>query len=168
MYPFLALLIIASIWFTIAHVLATFPILFPIHVEFSENSVSPKSLHFLPRKNHQGTLATMDPYLPASFLGHAILDWDPCMGLQWGFQAKSRQPRGCCQADSCRVEPATATMCITNTHILNMDSKTSHHVQGTHRSTCGLRLRTIMASNVPNSLRTEKNLQEYFEYYMSR
>jgi len=44
MYTFLALLIIASVWFTIAHVLTTFPILFPIHVEFSENSVPPKSM----------------------------------------------------------------------------------------------------------------------------
>ena len=34
--------------------------------------------------------------------------------------------------------------------------------------TRGLRLRTIMVSNIPNSLRNEKDLQEYFEYYMSR
>jgi len=34
--------------------------------------------------------------------------------------------------------------------------------------TRGLRLRTIMVSNVPHSLRNEKDLQEYFEYYMSR
>ena len=32
----------------------------------------------------------------------------------------------------------------------------------------GLRLRTIMVSNVPHSLRNEKALKEYFEYYMSR
>lgn len=32
----------------------------------------------------------------------------------------------------------------------------------------GLRLRTVMVSNVPSGLRSEKELQEYFEYYMSR
>ena len=32
----------------------------------------------------------------------------------------------------------------------------------------GLRLRTIMVSNIPIALRNEKDLQEYFEYYMSR
>jgi len=32
----------------------------------------------------------------------------------------------------------------------------------------GLRSRTIMVSNVPHGLRNEKDLKEYFEYYMSR
>ncbi|KAG6840979.1 hypothetical protein C0991_002869 [Blastosporella zonata] len=32
----------------------------------------------------------------------------------------------------------------------------------------GIRLRTIMVSNVPASLRNEKDLKEYFEFYMSR
>jgi hypothetical protein len=34
--------------------------------------------------------------------------------------------------------------------------------------TKGLRLRTVMISNIPTSLRSEKALQEYFEHYMSR
>ncbi|KAH9480428.1 CSC1-like protein [Psilocybe cubensis] len=37
-----------------------------------------------------------------------------------------------------------------------------------NESNKGLRLRTIMVSNLPSSLRNEKDLQEYFEYYMSR
>lgn len=32
----------------------------------------------------------------------------------------------------------------------------------------GLRLRTIMVSNIPHQLRTDQLLKEYFEYYMSR
>lgn len=36
------------------------------------------------------------------------------------------------------------------------------------RSNRGLRLRTVMVSNVPVQLRSEKELKEYFEYYMSR
>ncbi len=32
----------------------------------------------------------------------------------------------------------------------------------------GLRLRTVMVTNIPHGLRNEKGLQEYFEYYMSR
>jgi len=32
----------------------------------------------------------------------------------------------------------------------------------------GLRLRTIMITNIPHALRTEKDLRDYFEYYMSR
>lgn len=34
--------------------------------------------------------------------------------------------------------------------------------------TKGLRLRTVMVSNIPSSLRNEKALQQYFEYYMTR
>lgn len=36
------------------------------------------------------------------------------------------------------------------------------------RPTKGLRLRTVMISNIPTSLRSEEALQGYFEYYMSR
>lgn len=32
----------------------------------------------------------------------------------------------------------------------------------------GLRLRTVMVSNIPESLRSQKDVQEYFEYYMTR
>ena len=32
----------------------------------------------------------------------------------------------------------------------------------------GLRFRTIMVTNIPHALRSEKDLQAYFEYYMSR
>jgi hypothetical protein len=35
-------------------------------------------------------------------------------------------------------------------------------------SVYGLRLRSVMVSNVPHQLRSEKELQEYFEYFMSR
>lgn len=35
-------------------------------------------------------------------------------------------------------------------------------------STKGIRLRTVMVSNIPPNLRTEKDLKEYFEYYLSR
>ena len=36
------------------------------------------------------------------------------------------------------------------------------------QSNRGLRLRTVMVTNVPTRLRSEKELREYFEYYMSR
>lgn len=32
----------------------------------------------------------------------------------------------------------------------------------------GLRLRTVMVTNIPHGLRNDKDLQEYFEYFMSR
>lgn len=35
-------------------------------------------------------------------------------------------------------------------------------------STRGIRLRTVMVTNIPPNLRTEKELKEYFEYYLSR
>lgn len=38
----------------------------------------------------------------------------------------------------------------------------------TDRSNRGLRLRTVMVTNIPVQLRSEKELREYFEYYMSR
>ncbi|KAG1717736.1 hypothetical protein EDD22DRAFT_990322 [Suillus occidentalis] len=38
----------------------------------------------------------------------------------------------------------------------------------TDHSNRGLRLRTVMVTNVPVQLRSEKELKEYFEYYLSR
>lgn len=38
----------------------------------------------------------------------------------------------------------------------------------TDQSNRGLRLRTVMVTNVPVQLRSEKELKEYFEYYLSR
>ncbi|CCL99716.1 uncharacterized protein FIBRA_01738 [Fibroporia radiculosa] len=36
------------------------------------------------------------------------------------------------------------------------------------RLSCGVRMRTVMVTNVPPSLRSERELKEYFEYYLSR
>ncbi len=35
-------------------------------------------------------------------------------------------------------------------------------------TTRGIRLRTVMVTNIPPNLRTDKDLKEYFEYYLSR
>ncbi|KAG6891666.1 hypothetical protein C0992_012715 [Termitomyces sp. T32_za158] len=42
------------------------------------------------------------------------------------------------------------------------------HIAERSHSNRGIRLRTVMVSNIPKSLRNEKDLKEYFEFYMSR
>ena len=172
MYTFLALLIMASVWFTIAHVLTTFPILFPIHVEFSEHSVSPKSMTRASISSLVGTTKGLSLlWIHICLLFWVTLSWIGT--LVWVCN-------GAFKLRAANLEDAAKRIAA--------ESNESHHdrdnvyyehphpqygfkdipSRSRDAPTRGLRLRTIMVSNIPNSLRTEKNLQEYFEYYMSR
>ncbi|KIM43405.1 hypothetical protein M413DRAFT_69962 [Hebeloma cylindrosporum] len=159
-------------WFTVTHVLTTFPILFPIHVEFSEHSVSPKSM----TRASISSLVGTSKGLSLLWIHICLLFW---VTLSW-IGTLVWICNGAFKLRAANLEAAAKRIAA--------ESNESHHdrdnvyyehphpqygfkdVPSRSRDapTRGLRLRTIMVSNIPNSLRNEKDLQEYFEYYMSR
>ncbi|KAF8957250.1 hypothetical protein BDZ97DRAFT_1707127 [Flammula alnicola] len=158
-------------WFSLLQMLTTFPILFPIHVEFSENSVSPKSMTRASISSLVGTRKGLSLlWIHICLLFWVTLSW---MGtLFWVCN-------GAFKLRAARLE-AAAKRAVETREGLHEEDKTYYehpHPQYGFKDvpsrtrdapTKGLRLRTIMVSNIPGSLRNEKSLQEYFEYYMSR
>ena len=159
----------SSVWFTLAHTLTTFPILFPIHVEFSDPSISSKSM----TRASISSLVGTDKGLSLLWIHACLLFW---VTLSWIFnllwictgafklraanlEAMSKQA----EAENNEEDPPTyyrhphPQYAFTDVPRWDRDCPTR-----------GLRLRTIMISNIPTSLRSEKALQEYFEHYMSR
>lgn len=159
----------SSVWFTLAHTLTTFPILFPIHVEFSDSSISSKSM----TRASISSLVGTDKGLSLLWIHACLLFW---VTLSWIFnliwictgafklraanlEAMSKQT----EAENDKEDPTTyyrhphPQYAFTDVPRWDRDCPTK-----------GLRLRTVMISNIPTSLRSEKALQEYFEHYMSR
>ncbi|KAJ7288266.1 hypothetical protein C8J57DRAFT_1115702 [Mycena rebaudengoi] len=156
-----------AFWFVLAHTLTTFLILFPIHVEFSEDSVSKKSM----------TRASITS-LVASHRGLSLLWIHICLlfwiTLSWmgtvlwichgAFQLR-RQKIDIAVKRMASYDPSDTTY-YPHPHpqygFADVPSLDRNHPN------FGLRLRTVMVSNVPPTLRDEKVLKEYFEYYLSR
>ncbi|KAJ7672754.1 hypothetical protein B0H17DRAFT_1170837 [Mycena rosella] len=156
-----------AFWFVLLHTLTTFPILFPIHVEFSDDSVSKKSM----------TRASITS-LVATHEGLELL-WIHITLLFWiTFSWMGTLLWICHGAFQLRAEK----IAITAKRMASHDpADTTYHPHphpqygfadvpnlDRHHPNFGLRLRTVMVSNVPPALREEKILKEYFEYYMSR
>ena len=159
----------SSVWFTLAHTLTTFPILFPIHVHFSDPSISSKSMTRASISSLVGTNKGLSLlWIHACLLFWVTLSW--IFNLVWictgtfklraaNLEAMSKQT----EAENYNEDPLTyyrhphPQYAFTDVPRWDRDCPTK-----------GLRLRTVMISNIPISLRSEKALQEYFEHYMSR
>ncbi|KDR82888.1 hypothetical protein GALMADRAFT_134426 [Galerina marginata CBS 339.88] len=158
-------------WFALTHSLTTFPILFPIHVEFSEDSVSPKSMTRASISSLVGTTKGLSLlWIHICLLFWVTLSWIATLFWICNGAFKLRATK--------LEEAAKHAAAVAEGHEEEDTTYYEHpHPQYGFKDvpsrerdepTKGLRLRTIMVSNVPNSLRNEKDLQEYFEYYMSR
>jgi Cytosolic domain of 10TM putative phosphate transporter len=160
----------SSVWFTLAHTLTTFPILFPIHVEFSDPSISSKSM----TRASISSLVGTSKGLSLLWIHVCLLCW---ITLSWIFNLV-----WICNG-AFKLRAANLEAMSTQTEAENNNSQDPpvyyHHPHPQYAFTdvpCwdrdgpvkGLRLRTVMISNIPTSLRSEKALQEYFEHYMSR
>ena len=158
----------SSVWFTLAHTLTTFLILFPIHVEFSDPSISSKSMTRASISSLVGTNKGLSLlWIHACLLFWVTLSW--IFNLVWICSGAFRLRAANLEAMSKQTEEEN-----------NKDPPTYYqhpHPQYAFTDvprwdrdcpTKGLRLRTVMISNIPTSLRSEKALQEYFEHYMSR
>ncbi|KAJ6508720.1 hypothetical protein C8R45DRAFT_815696 [Mycena sanguinolenta] len=154
-------------YFVLLHTLTTFLILFPIHVEFSEDSISQKSM----TRASITSLVTSAKGLSLLWIHICLLFW---ITLSWigillwichgAFQL--RADKIAIAAKRMAAHDPADTTCYPHPHpqyaFTEVPTPDSHHPN------LGLRLRTVMVSNLPAALRDEKVLKEYFEYYMSR
>ena len=154
--------------FALLHTFTTVPILLPIHIHFSGNSVSQRSMTRASISSLVGTIeGTRLLWIHITLLIYVSLSWVAsliwiCRGV---FQYRKAQTQ--------RV----AESCASTTQDQN-DSYHSHPhprypfpslpVLDGDQSSRGLRLRTLMVTNIPLHLRSEKDLADYFEYYLSR
>jgi hypothetical protein len=154
--------------FVLLHTFTTVPILLPIHIHFSDSSVSQRSMTRASISSMVGAIeGTRLLWIHIILLFYVALSWIAsliwiCRGV---FQYRKAQIQRV--AESC----ASATQ----------DQNDSYHphphpqypflslpVLDGDQSNRGLRLRTLMVTNIPLHLRSEKDLTDYFEYYLSR
>ncbi|KIP05154.1 hypothetical protein PHLGIDRAFT_108550 [Phlebiopsis gigantea 11061_1 CR5-6] len=155
--------------FTLLHMFTTFPILFSIHVTFSDDSVSPKSM----------TRASISS-LVGTVKGAGLL-WIHLLLLIWitfsWFGTLHWIIRGTFELRAAKIREAAAH--AASQHQAEKDAQYHPHPHPQYpfqalptldhdHSTRGLRARTVMVTNIPPGLRSETELKEYFEYYMSR
>lgn len=158
-----------AVRFTFAHTLTTFPILLPIHVTFADGSVSLKSMTRASISSLVGTSKGSSLlWIHLLLLIWITLSW---MGtLHWII-------RGTFRFRAAKIREAAAR--AAGQAQLEKDSQYYPHPHPQYpfqatapldddHSNRGIRARTIMVTNIPPGLRSEKELKEYFEYYMSR
>ncbi|KAJ7675759.1 hypothetical protein DFH06DRAFT_977107 [Mycena polygramma] len=154
-------------FFILLHTFTTFPILFPIHVEFSEDSISKKSM----TRASITSLVASPHGLSLLWIHICLLFWITLswMGiLLWichgAFQLRADKIAIAAKRMA-EYDPADTTV-YPHPHpqygFADVPTADRHHPN------FGLRLRTVMVANVPPLLRDEKTLKEYFEYYLSR
>ncbi|PPR04094.1 hypothetical protein CVT24_010667 [Panaeolus cyanescens] len=158
-------------WFSLLHLLTTFPILFPIHVRFSDASVSRKSMTRASISSLVGTSTGKSLlWIHICLLFWITLTW--IINLFWICNGAFRLRAATLRAHAKRSqEIQDGTYQEETTYYKHPHPQYAFRdssSKATDNPTRGLRLRTIMVTNIPSSLRSEKDLQEYFQYYMSR
>ncbi|KAF8634132.1 hypothetical protein AX15_001064 [Amanita polypyramis BW_CC] len=156
-------------WFAFLHTLTTFPVLFSIHVRFSENSVSRTSMTRASISSLVRTVKGLSLlWIHILLLFWITLTW--IVILCWICSGAFKLRQGHIYAAARRMSVARSgdspPVMFPHPHppyIFN-DSLTPDD----GHPNAGLRSRTIMVSNVPQALRDERELKEYFTYYMSR
>ncbi|KAL4081093.1 hypothetical protein J3A83DRAFT_4204650 [Scleroderma citrinum] len=157
------------LYFVLLHTFTTVPILLPIHVHFSPDDVSPKSM----TRASISSLVLTQAGLELLWIHVCLLFW---LTLTW-IATLLYICNGAFKFRAAKIDEA-ARMAEPGVLAAERDARYYPHpypqfpFQDTpldaDRSNRGLRLRTIMVSNIPSELRTEEDLKEYFESYMSR
>lgn len=153
-------------WFVLLHSLTTFPILFPIHVEFSEHSVSPKSM----TRASISSLVLTPRGLSLLWIHICLLFWITLTWiatLYWICHGAFMLRADSIAASARRIDQ-TEEHSTYHPHPHPQYGFTEDLPLDDRHIIHGLRLRTVMVSNLLPQLRDEKELKEYFEYYMSR
>ncbi|KDQ11413.1 hypothetical protein BOTBODRAFT_135721 [Botryobasidium botryosum FD-172 SS1] len=155
----------ACVWFLLLHTLTTLPILLPIHLVFSPSDVPSTSMA-------RASLSSLvDPSnggrgLKLLYVHVIILSW---VSVTWAF-ALVWLVRGVFRYRSMQIQEIVDSK-PSELPTIPSDAPLSdlmRHSLVTDESCRGLRYRTVMVTNIPTELRNEKQLREYFEYYMSR
>ncbi|KZT09143.1 uncharacterized protein LAESUDRAFT_695760 [Laetiporus sulphureus 93-53] len=157
-------------WFTLAQTLTTLPILLPIHVIFSDGSVSPKSMTRASISSLVGTAKGLSLlWIHLLLLVWITISWF-CV-LIWLCRGEfhlrvQRILAAADRANSTEAEQGESLSQYTHPHPQYPFVMTQrNHCDKSNR---GIRMRTVMVTNIPPALRLEKELKEYFEYYLSR
>jgi hypothetical protein len=155
-------------WFTLLHTITTLPILLPIHLVFADPTVSSKSLN-------RASLSTLIMQLKGKkllwvhqivlywlFVSWVATVWWIARGL---FRYRKRLIR--VAAERLAEEHANPEL-AREKPLPSVHPHTPHAPDPDPVADRGLRLRTIMVTNVPVSLRSESELRDYFIYHMSK
>ncbi|KAE9400487.1 hypothetical protein BT96DRAFT_919485 [Gymnopus androsaceus JB14] len=154
-------------WFVLLQTCTTFPILFPIHVVFSNDSISPESM----TRASISSLVDTAKGLSLLWIHICLLFW---ITLSWmatlfwisngAFRMRAAniaaaiKRKASNESEQPKYYPHPHPQYgFADVPSLDIDAPVE-----------GLRFRTVMVSNVPPQLRNENELKEYFEYYMSR
>ncbi|CAL1712846.1 unnamed protein product [Somion occarium] len=156
-------------WFSMAHTLTTLPILLPIHVRFSDGSVSPTSM----TRASISSLAATQKGLSLLWIHLLILIWVTgswIFTLYWiclgAFNFRSQKIQEAADRAASDAEETKDAQYHPHPHP-QYPFQTLPPLDPDHTNR-GLRMRTVMVTNIPPGLRSEKDLKEYFEYYLSR
>ncbi|KAI0304281.1 hypothetical protein B0F90DRAFT_1809149 [Multifurca ochricompacta] len=155
--------------FVLLHTFTTVPILLPIHLHFSDDSVSPRSMTRASISSLVGTAKGRDLlWIHVILLFYVTISW--VATLVWISRGAFRYRHMQIQSAADRAASVAQA---------EKDSQYHPHphpqypfqslpVLDDDRSNRGLRLRTIMVTNIPSHLRSEKEFSDYLEYYLSR
>ena len=156
-------------WFAVIQSFTTLVVLFPIHVTFSDGTVSSKSM----TRASISSLVTTEKGLSLLWVHIVLLVWITltwfgtlywiCRGA-FHFRAQNILAAANRAASESRAERRAQY----NPHPHPQYPFHALPPLDDDHSNRGLRLRTVMVTNIPQALRSEKDLKEYFEYYLSR
>ncbi|KAI0052720.1 hypothetical protein FA95DRAFT_1258418 [Auriscalpium vulgare] len=157
-------------WFAFLHTCTTMPILLPIHLHFSDDSFSP------PRSMTRASISA----LVTTGKGKSLL-WIHLILLFWvtftWIFTLLWICRGAFLYRRAHILAAAERAASANEAERQSQYHPHPHPQfpfqavptlDDDKSNRGLRLRTVMVTNLPLTLRSEKELAEYFQYYLSR
>ncbi|OAX42854.1 DUF221-domain-containing protein [Rhizopogon vinicolor AM-OR11-026] len=157
------------LFFVLLHTFTTTPILLPIHIHFSSDSISSQSMTKASISSLVGTQEGLSLlWIHVCLLFWITLTWIGnlvyiCNGVFKFRAAKIQSVMRSAESDAMIEREAQyhphphPQYPFQDIPSMNVD-----------RSNRGLRLRTVMVTNIPVPLRSEKELREYFEYYLSR
>jgi hypothetical protein len=158
-----------TLLFVLVHTFTTTLILLPIHVHFSSDDVSPQSM----TRASISSLVETQQGRSLLWIHICLLFW---ITLTWMFNLFYICD-GAFRLRAAKIESAIHS--VESDTMIEREAQYHPHPHpqypfqdipslNTDRSNCGLRLRTVMVTNIPVQLRSEKELKEYFEYYLSR
>ncbi|KAF7288521.1 CBM1 domain-containing protein [Mycena chlorophos] len=154
-------------FFVLLHTFTTFPILFPIHVEFSDDTISKESM----TRASISSLVVTSEGLSLLWIHICLLFWITLSWiatLLWICHGAFKLRADKIAIDAKRMaaydpaEPGYYPHPHPQFGFAEVPKLAPNHPN------FGLRLRTVMVANVPPALRDERTLKEYFEYYLSR
>ncbi|KAH8114732.1 DUF221-domain-containing protein [Phellopilus nigrolimitatus] len=155
-------------WFTVLHTFTTTAILLPIHIRFSDSQqYSAKSMN----RALISSLVQTEQGLRLLWIHLTLMLWVTITWictLLWISKGAFRYRAQAIEASAEQARQETRAASIPHPHPHPQHPFQSMPPLEKEETNKGLRLRTVMVTNVPSRLRSEKELKEYFEYYMSR